>query len=194
MNEPRLIFRKLNKGNKGEEDIPHTKTNSTMGQSIISKNGASAVEEQKISLAENQRDRSNKNELGIKVFPVEQKIGKANPLHQKEAEEEIEEVKENVKCFCKKHCKSKDLDMNEPRLIFRNLTKGEEDIPHTKYRPKKGNINQQDQGSKAPSTSPFHQLKMEPSMDSKYFFSIPRVLELLRVLEKKLKKLKKIKK
>ena len=37
---------------------------------------------------------------------------------------------------------------------------------------------QQDQGSKAPSTSPFHQLKMEPSMDSKYFFSIPRVLEL----------------
>ena len=34
--------------------------------------------------------------------------------------------------------------MKEPRLIFSLLTKGEEDIPHTKNRPKKGNINQKD--------------------------------------------------
>ena len=62
--------------------------------------------------------------------------------------------------------------------------------------------NKQDQGSKAPSTSPFHQLKMEPSIDRQYFVSIPRVLELQRVLLlemiffnlEKLKKLKKKKK
>ena len=129
-------------------------------QSIISKNGASAVEKQKTNLAESQSDKSNKNELDVQVIPVEkqktsltesqsdksnkeeldvqeipveQKIGKANPLHQKEAEEEIEEVKENVKCFCKKYCQSNDIYMNEPRLIFRKLNKGnkgEEDIPH----------------------------------------------------------------
>ena len=38
----------------------------------------------------------------------------------------------------------------------------------------------QDQGSKAPSTSPFSQLKIEPSLYSKHFVSIPRVLELLK--------------
>ena len=106
-------------------------------QSIISKNGAPAVEKQKTNLAESMSDKSNKNELDVQVIPVEQEIGIANPLHQihqKEAEEGIEEVNENVKCFCKKYCKSDDLYMNEPRLIFRKLNKGnkgEEDIPHT---------------------------------------------------------------
>ena len=41
-------------------------------------------------------------------------------------------------------------------------------VPKTNFR----------QGSRAPSTSPFHQLKEEPSMDRKYFFFIQRVLEL----------------
>ena len=39
--------------------------------------------------------------------------------------------------------------------------------------------NKQDQGSKAPSTSPFSQIKIEPPMYSKHFVSIPRVLELV---------------
>ena len=40
-------------------------------------------------------------------------------------------------------------------------------------------MNKHDQGSKAPSTSPFSQLKIEPPMYSKQFVSITRVLELL---------------
>ena len=86
---------------------------------------------QKISLAEDQEEMSNKNDLGVNQSPVEQKIGKTNPIHQQEAEEEIEEVEKDVKCTCKKHCESPDLSMREPELIFKLLTKGEEDIPHT---------------------------------------------------------------
>jgi hypothetical protein len=118
-------------------------------QSIISKNGASAVEKQKTNLTESQSDKANKNELDVQVIPVEkqktsltesqsdksnkeeldvqeipveQKIGKANPLHQihqQEAEEEIEEVEKDVKCTCRKHCESPDLSMRDPELIFR---------------------------------------------------------------------------
>ena len=40
-------------------------------------------------------------------------------------------------------------------------------------------FNEQDQGSKAPETSPFHKLNIEPSMYSTHFVCIPRVLELL---------------
>ena len=38
----------------------------------------------------------------------------------------------------------------------------------------------QDQGSKTPSTSPFHQLKIELTVYRKHFVSIPNVLELLK--------------
>ena len=38
----------------------------------------------------------------------------------------------------------------------------------------------QDQGSKGPSASPFHQLKFELSMDIQVFVCIPRVQELLK--------------
>ena len=88
-------------------------------------------EKLKISLAEEQKEMSIKEDLDINQSTVEQTIGKTNPIHQQEAREEIEEVGKDVKCICKKHCNSPELNMKEPRLIFRLLTKGEEDIPHT---------------------------------------------------------------
>ena len=146
-------------GNKKQGFQKTQKTNSTEEQKKMPKYGTSGVEKQKSSLAEDQNkspvelksslaedqfpvelksnlaedqsDRPKKNELGVNKFPVEQKIGMMNPIHQQKAEEELKEVKEDVRCGCKKHCESEDLSMKEPRVIFKKLTKGEEDIPHT---------------------------------------------------------------
>ena len=45
-----------------------------------------------------------------------------------------ERVEKDVKqegCGCRRYCSSPDLNMREPRVIFKHLGNGEEEIPHT---------------------------------------------------------------